>query len=56
MLLVIAFVTGAIILMALAENPKLEDLTEKELINLMADESRQGWHGHRNRRYTRWMK
>ena len=54
--LAIAFVVGCLVLMALAENPRLEELTDKELINLMADESRKGWHGHRNRRYTRWMK
>jgi len=41
--LAIAFIAGVLVLMALAENPRLEDLTDKELINRMADESRKGW-------------
>ena len=40
--LAIAFVVGCLVLMALAENPRLEDLTDKEIINRMADESRKG--------------
>ena len=41
--LAIAFVAGCLVLMALAENPRLEDLTDKELVNRMADRSRKGW-------------
>ena len=41
--LAIAFIAGVLVLMALAENPKLEDLSDKEIINRMADRSRKGW-------------
>lgn len=41
--LAIAFIAGVLVLMALAENPKLEDLSDKEIINRMADKSRKGW-------------
>ena len=51
--LAIAFVVGCLVLMALAENPKLEDLTDKELINRMADESRKGWGNGKRMRYVK---
>ena len=52
--LIIAFIAGAIVLMALAENPRLEDITDKELINRMADKSSAGWG--KKKRCMRWMK
>lgn len=51
--LAIAFVVGCIVLMALAENPRLEDLTDKELINRMADRSRKGWGKGKRMRYVK---
>ena len=51
--LAIAFVVGCIVLMALAENPRLEDLTDKEIINWMADESRKGWGKGKRMRYVK---
>lgn len=56
--LVIAFIAGVLVLMALAENPKLEDLTDKELINRMADESRKGWGKPKRMKYVKagWRK
>ena len=56
--LAIAFIAGVLVLMALAENPKLEDLTDKELINRMADESRKGWGKPKRMKYVKagWMK
>jgi hypothetical protein len=56
--LLIAFVVGCLVLMALAENPKLEDLSDKELINRMADRSRKGWNHQKRTRYTKagWRK
>ena len=55
--LAIAFVVGCLVLMALAENPKLEDLSDKEIINRMADESRAGWNHPKRTKYTKagWM-
>lgn len=41
--LAIAFMAGFLMVMWLAENPRLEDLTDKEIINRMADRSRKGW-------------
>ena len=56
--LAIAFIAGVLVLMALAENPKLEDLTDKELINRMADESRKGWGKPKRMKYVKagWRK
>ena len=51
--LAIAFIAGVLVLMALAENPKLEDLTDKELVNRMADESRKGWGKPKRMRYVK---
>lgn len=56
--LAIAFIAGVLVLMALAENPKLEDLTDKELVNRMADRSRKGWGKPKRMKYVKagWMK
>ena len=51
--LAIAFIAGVLVLMALAENPKLEDLTDKEIINRMADESRKGWGKPKRMKYVK---
>jgi hypothetical protein len=51
--LAIAFVAGCIVLMLLAENPRLEDLTDKEIINRMADKSRAGWGKGKRMRYVK---
>jgi hypothetical protein len=51
--LAIAFVVGCLVLMALSENPRLEDLTDKELINRMADKSRAGWGKEKRMRYVK---
>ena len=51
--LAIAFIAGVLVLMALAENPKLEDLSDKELINRMADRSRKGWGKPKRMKYTK---
>jgi hypothetical protein len=51
--LLIAFVVGCLVLMALAENPRLEDLTDKEIINRMADESRKGWGKGKRMKYVK---
>lgn len=56
--LAIAFIAGVLVLMALAENPKLEDLSGKELVNRMADRSRKGWGKPKRMKYVKagWMK
>lgn len=56
--LVIAFIAGVLVLMALAENPRLEDLTDKELVNRMADKGRKGWGKPKRMKYVKagWMK
>ena len=56
--LVIAFIAGVLVLIALAENPRLEDLSDKEIINRMADESRKGWGKPKRMRYVKagWRK
>lgn len=56
--LAIAFIAGVLVLMALAENPRLEDLTDKELVNRMADKSRKGWGKPKRMKYVKagWMK
>lgn len=56
--LVIAFIAGIIVLLMVAEDPRLEDLTDKEIINRMADESRKGWGKPKRMRYVKagWMK
>lgn len=51
--LAIAFVAGCLVLMALAENPRLEEISDKELINRMADESRKGWGKPKRMKYTK---
>jgi hypothetical protein len=51
--LAIAFIAGVLVLMALAEYPRLEDLSEKELINRMADESRKGWGKPKRMKYVK---
>ena len=51
--LLIAFVAGIIVLLIVAEDPRLEDLTDKELINRMADESRKGWGKPKRMRYVK---
>lgn len=56
--LAIAFIAGVLVLMALAENPRLEDLTDKELVNRMADKSRKGWGKPKRMKYVKagWVK
>ena len=56
--LAIAFIAGVLVLMALAENPRLEDLMDKELVNRMADRSRKGWGKPKRMKYVKagWMK
>ena len=56
--LAIAFIAGVLVLMALAENPRLEELSDKELINRMADRSRAGWNHPKRTKYVKagWMK
>ena len=49
----IAFIAGVLVLMALAENPRLEDLTDKELVNRMADRSRKGWGKPKRMKYVK---
>lgn len=51
--LTIAFVAGCLVLMALAEDPRLDEITDKELINRMADESRKGWGKKKRMRYVK---
>ena len=51
--LAIAFIAGVLVLMALAENPRLEDLTDKEIINRMADRSRKGWGKPKRMKYVK---
>lgn len=51
--LAIAFIAGVLVLMALAEDPKLEDLTDKEIINRMADRSRKGWGKPKRMKYVK---
>jgi hypothetical protein len=51
--LLIAFVAGIIVLLMVAENPRLEDLTDKELINRMADKSRKGWGKPKRMKYVK---
>ena len=51
--LAIAFIAGVLVLMALAENPKLEDLTDKELVNRMADKGRKGWGKPKRMKYVK---
>ena len=51
--LAIAFIAGVLVLMALAENPRLEDLSDKEIINRMADESRKGWGKPKRMKYVK---
>ena len=56
--LAIAFIAGVLVLMALAENPRLEELSDKEIINRMADRSRKGWGKPKRMKYVKagWMK
>ena len=56
--LAIAFIAGVLVLMVLAENPKLEELSDKEIINRMADRSRKGWGKPKRMKYVMagWMK
>ncbi len=56
--LLIAFVAGIIVVLMVAEDPRLEDLTDKELINRMADKSRKGWGKPKRMKYVKagWMK
>ena len=51
--LAIAFVAGFLLVMWLAENPRLEDLNDKELINRMADKSRAGWGKPKRMKYVK---
>lgn len=51
--LAIAFIAGVLVLMALAENPRLEDLSDKEIINRMADKSRKGWGKPKRMKYVK---
>ena len=51
--LAIAFMAGFLLVMWLAENPQLEDLTDKEIINHMADESRKGWGKPKRMKYVK---
>lgn len=56
--LAIAFIAGVLVLMALAENPRLEELSDKEIINRMADRSRKGWGKPKRMKYVKagWRK
>lgn len=56
--LAIAFMAGCIVLMLLAEDPRLEEISDKELVNRMADRSRKGWGKPKRTKYTKagWMK
>lgn len=56
--LAIAFMAGCLVLMLLAEDPRLEDLTDKELVNRMADKSRKGWGKPKRMKYVKagWRK
>ena len=51
--LAIAFIAGVLVLMALAEHPKLEDLSDKEMVNRMADRSRKGWGKPKRMKYVK---
>ena len=51
--LAIAFIAGVLVLMALAENPRLEELSDKEIINRMADRSRKGWGKPKRMKYVK---
>lgn len=51
--LVIAFIAGIIVLLMVAEDPRLEDLTDKEIINRMADRSRKGWGKPKRMKYVK---
>ena len=51
--LAIAFVAGFLLVMWLAENPRLDVISDKELINRMADESRKGWGKKKRMRYVK---
>ena len=51
--LLIAFIAGIIVLLMVAEDPRLEDLNDKELINRMADKSRAGWGKKKRMRYVK---
>ena len=51
--LAIAFIAGVLVLMALAENPRLEELTDKELVNRMADKGRKGWGKPKRMKYVK---
>ena len=51
--LAIAFIAGVLVLMVLAENPKLEELSDKEIINRMADRSRKGWGKPKRMKYVK---
>ena len=51
--LLIAFVAGIIVVLMVAEDPRLEDLTDKELVNRMADRSRAGWNHPKRMKYTK---
>lgn len=51
--LAIAFVAGFLLVMWLAENPRLEEISDKELINRMADKSRKGWGKKKRMRYVK---
>jgi hypothetical protein len=51
--LAIAFVAGIIVVLMVAEDPRLEDLTDKQLINRMADKSRKGWGKPKRMRYVK---
>ena len=51
--LLIAFIAGIIVLLMVAEDPRLEDLSDKELINRMADKGRAGWGKKKRMRYVK---
>ena len=51
--LAIAFMAGFLLVMWLAENPRLEEISDKELINRMADKSRKGWGKKKRMRYVK---
>lgn len=56
--LAIAFMAGFLLVMWFAENPRLDEITDKELINRMADKSRAGWGKGKRMRYVKagWRK
>jgi len=53
MMLVGAFILGVTALMLLAEDERLDEYADRQMINRMADRSRAGWNVRRRRAYTK---